>query len=722
MRRVPKHPIGHVPGRTFADTDSPFGLKVALVTRVDEVNMTADLKVLSAGGERFEIRLTQGLAGPRSFWGGVPEVNSIVVIGYRRMSKDIYDAMILGYIPTSNRSGLRFDPFSAVDPSEVSPEDRAAVNDMVGPVRRAKRLLLKQGDVGGMSSSGSELVLSKDVTFVNRAGDSFELRDADRTLVSQAVHRVESASGVKNISGPIRRGAFYLPDDIFSNGRQLKTEAEGYFGTDELQEAGPGGKGASSKFANSTGEVLDIFNNFAEFPAVTFANGRRFHYPPTSPGVSIEDPNSSADAFVEDRVEMFHTSDLTQEVLDEVDGFASTRRTVYIERVMGTVVGNDMTTTRGQRQYGRILKPKLFPEFLSPKPGRFTLEEVDRQATAPDIDAQTAAGAFLFRIRPPRATGSNDFVAAVSKQGKLFLNVPASNVEDYTSGAKKISMEANFEGAVKAYIGASAPDRISLHATLDGGMYIDVGRDVQGNAITIRYRSGVKAIYEGNPNEDDVATSEQITGVKQTSITGAEVKTIEGAKNTIVSGMHSVQCDRWSVNAHSGYSGNYGEMNLMVSGKSQLQYAQALIENIVTGGRVTTVTAGGLVLTVAAGAVAETASAGAWSTNVASGAYSVTVGTGAISITTSSGAVALSTAAGAMALTAGGGAVSITAGLALTLTASSTCTIIAPIINLGGPSAVLGVVRGVPTYPAGVPTLDFTTGQPLLGAATVMSN
>lgn len=722
MRRTPKYPVGYTPGKAFTDTGEPFGLKVALVTRVDEVNMKADLKILTGAGDRFEIDLTQAMAGPRSFWGGVPEVNSIVIVGYRRIHKDLYDAMILGYIPVGNRSGLRFDPFTIVDPREVPAEEQALVDDLVGPTTRYKRLLLKQGDVGGMSSSGSELVLSKDVSFVNRAGDLFELRDADRTLVSQAIHRVEGAAGVKSLTGPIRRGAFYLPDDVFSSGRQLKTEAEGYFGTDELQEAGPGLKGASSKYANASGEVLDLFNNFTEFPAVTFSNGRRFHYPPTSPGVSIEDPNSSADAFVEDRMEMFHTSDLTQEVFDEIDGFSSTRRTVYIERVMGTVVGNDMSTTRGQRQYGRILKPKLFPEFLSPKPGRFTLEEVDRQATAPDIDTYTTAGAFLFRIRPPRATGSNDFVAAVSKQGKLFLNVPASNVEDYPSGAKKISAELNLEGALKAYIGSSAPDRISAHVTLDGGLYLDVGRDVQGNAITVRYRSGVKAIYEGNPNEDDVATSEQIVGVKQTSITGAENKTIEGAKNTIVSGMVAVQCDRYNVNAHSGMSGNYGEWNLMVSGKSQLQYAQAVIENIIAGGRVTTITAGGLVLTVAAGAVAETASAGAWSTNVASGAYSVTVGTGAISITTSSGAVTLSTASGAMALSAAGGAVSITAGLALTLTASTNCTISAPTILLGGPTAVLGVVRGVPTYPAGTPTLDFTTGQPLLGSATVMSN
>ncbi len=212
---------GHIPGKEFTDTNDSFGLRLALITRVDEVNMKADLKVLTGGGERFEIDLTQAISGPRSFLGGVPEVNAIAIIGYRRIHKNLTDAVILGYLPVGNRSGTRFDPFSSADPSEVSPEDAANLLDMTGPTTRYKRLLLKSGDVGGMSSSGAEFVLSKDVIISNRAGDLIELRDSDRTLISQAVHRVDSESGVKRVSGPIRRGGFYLPIDIFDHGRVL---------------------------------------------------------------------------------------------------------------------------------------------------------------------------------------------------------------------------------------------------------------------------------------------------------------------------------------------------------------------------------------------------------------------------------------------------------------------------------------------------------------------
>lgn len=723
MSRTPKHPSGTIPGKDFVDQNDVAGIKVGLVTRVDEVNLKADLKVITGGGDRFEIDLTQGMAGPRSFWGGVPEVGSLVIVGYRRIHKQLHDAVILGYLPTGNRSGLRFDPFSVADPSEISSDEAALYKNTFGATQRYKRLNLRPGDVGGMSASGSEFVMSKDVRIVNRAGDVLELRDADRTFITQTIHRVESDAGLKKISGPIRRGAAYLPPDILGkDGKTLKSTSDGYYGRDELQAAGPGvGSGTDAKFANTSGQLLDLFNDTTEFPPVTYSNGRRVYYPPTAPGVSIEDLDSIADAFVEDRLEMSHTSDLSQEVLEEIDGFTMDRRPPYIERVMGTLVGNDLISTRGQRQYAKILKPRLFPDFLSRSLGKFTLEEINRQPTSPDLESVTAAGAFFFRIRPPRSVGENAFVAAVSKQGKLFLNIPASVQEDYPSGSKGVSAELNLAGALKAYIGASSPDRISAHLTLEGGIHLDVGRDAAGNAISMRFHSATKVSYEGNPNEDNLATSIEVNGTKLSSIKGAEQKVIEGSKQTIVSGMYQQQADRLSLNATSGFSGNYGEWNQMVSGKTQLRHAMQVLEDIALGGKITTILAGGLTQSVLAGAISTSALAGAISFNAPAGAFSVVVGAGAMSLTTGAGAVTLSTGAGAMSLTAGAGAMSLTSGLAMNLTAGLAISLLAPQILFGGPAAVLGVVRGVPAMPPGAPTLDYITGLPLLGSALVRS-
>jgi hypothetical protein len=331
------------------------------------------------------------------------------------------------------------------------------------------------------------------------------------------------------------------------------------------------------------------------------------------------------------------------------------------------------------------------------------------------------AGACLFRIRPPRAVGENDFVAAVSKQGKLFLNIPASVKEDYPSGSKGVSAEMNLAGALKMFIGASQPDRVSANITLEGGLHLDIGRDAAGNAITTRYHSATKTIYEGNPNEEDVSTSIEVRGVKASYITGAETKNIDGSKSTLVSGILQEQADRVSVNAFQGASYNFGELSTLVSGKSQYNYAEQVLEKIVTGGKTTTVLAGGLTQTAMIGTMSFSAMAGAITFNAPAGPYSVTVGTGAISMTTGAGAVTLSTGAGAVSITAGAGALTLTAGLALNMTATTVISMTAPMILLGGPTAVLGVCRGARSLPPGVPTLDPITGAPLLGSAMVGS-
>ncbi len=723
MRNNPRHLSGSVPGKDFVDSADISGLKVALVTRVDEVNLKADLKVITGGGDRFEIDLTQGMAGPRSFWGGVPEVNSLVIVGYRRVHKQLYEAVILGYLPVGSKSGIRFDPFSTSDPTDIGAEEAALYTQTFGLTKRFKRLMLRPGDVGGMSASGSEFALTKDVRMVNRAGDMLELRDSERAFISQTIHRVESDAGIRRISGPVRRGGLFLPPDIMqADGKTLRDQSTDYYGRDELQNAGPGvGAGSEAKFANTSGQLLGVFNDTSTFPPVTYSNGRRVHYPPSSPGVSIEAKDSPADAYVEDRFEMSHTSDLSQEVIEEIDGFTMDRRPAYIERVLGTLVGNDLTSTRGERQYARLLKPRIFPDFVSRSLGKFTLEEVNRQPTTPDLESVTSAGAFLFRIRPPRSVGENAFVVAVSKQGKLFLNVPGSQNEDYPSGSKKVSVEMNLEGALKAFIGASNPDRISAHITLEGGLHLDIGRDAQGNAITTRYHSGTKTIYEGNPNADDVSSSVEVRGIKQSNISGAEQKVIEGSKQTVVSGMYQTQADRINMNALSGYSGNFGEMNQMVSGKSQYNYALQVLENIAVGGKISTILAGGFTQNVLAGAVSYSALAGATTFNNPAGAFTVNVGSGALSLTTGAGAVSLTTGSGAMTITAGGGALAMSAGLAVNITGGTMVSIVAPQILLGGPPAVLGVVRGAPALPPGSPTLDYITGFPLQGSSSVRS-
>jgi hypothetical protein len=689
--------------------------------------MKADLKILSgAPTERFEVPLTQGIYGPRSFWGGVPEVNSIVIIGYRRVTSKLREVTILGCLPSALKSSWRFDPVAPDDPSKIDESTRSTFEDLFGKTLRFKRLYLKPGEVGGMSAAGAEFTLTSDVRTVNRAGDFYELRSSDRTRVASSIHRVENEAGIRRISGPIRRGAFFLPEDIFAEGKTLRSETSNppYYGRDELQDAGPGDtRGLEPRFANTEGDVLDLFNDETNFPSVTYSNGRRVHYPPTIRGGSIDDADSGADAFVEDRLELSHTTDLTQEVQEELDGFSMDRRLPYIERVYGTLVGNTLHSTSGQRQYAQVLKPKLFDDFRSNRLGRMTFEAVDRRPTSPDAEVNTQAGAYMLRIRPPAGTRgeSNAFTMAVSKQGKMFLSAPGSTNEEYPSGSKNISAEVSLGGALKAFLGAAAPDRISAYITLEGGVHLDIGRDAQGNAVTIQYHSGIKTIADGNPNEDDVASQEEIRGVKRSTITGRQETLIEGSRLTTASGQYKTEADRYTLNAISGVSINAGEMNQMISGKTQINYALAYQETVVLGGKLLTVLAGGLTQTVLAGATTYTTTAGATTFNNPAGAFTITVGTGSFTTTVATGAITLSTAAGAVSVSAAAGAISLTAGLAINLTAATTVSITSPQILLGGAAAVLGVARGLPVMPPGAPSLDYITNLPLQGSAVIRS-
>lgn len=717
--------VGKTPGAQFAGED--YGIKLAIVTRVDDVNMKADLKVLTgSAGERLEIPLTQGLYGPRSFWGGVPEVNSIAIIGYRRIQSKLQEATILGYLPSALKSSWRFDPVAPDDPSKIDPATQSTFERLFGKTTRFKRLYLKAGEVGGMSSAGAEFTLTHDVRALNRSGDSFELRSVDRTRVVSSIHRIENEAGIRRISGPLRRGAFFLPEDLFEEGRTLRSESSNppYYGRDELQEAGPGAtKGQEPRFVNATGQVLDLFNDEVNFPAVTYSNGRKVHYPPTVRGSSIDDADSGADAFVEDRLELSHTTDLTQEVQEEIDGFSMDRRLPFIERVYGTLVGNSLNSTDGQRKYGQVLKPKLFDDFTSHRLGKLTFEAVDRRPTSPDSQVNTQAGAYMLRIRPPAGTRgeASAFTFAVSKQGKMFLSAPGSTEEEYASGSKNISAEVSLGGALKAFLGASAPDRISAHITLEGGVHLDIGRDAQGNAVTIQYHSGIKTVADGNPNEDGVASSEEIRGIKRSTITGRQETLIDGTRVTTASGLYKTEADRYNLNAISGVSINAGEMNQMIAGKTQINYALMYQETVALGGKLMTVLAGGITQTVLAGATTYTTTAGATTFNNPAGAFTVTVGTGAFSATVGAGAVSLSTAAGAISLSAAAGAISLTAGLAINMTAATAVVLTAPQVLLGSVAASFGVARGLPILPPGAPSLDYITNLPLQGSAMVRS-
>lgn len=706
-------------GRNAEDKfQEPFGMKVALVTRVDEINLKVDLKILTGGGEASEVDISQALCGPRSFWGGIPERGALCIIAYRKKSKQIAQPVILGFLPIGARAGLRFDPISPIDPGEIDEEDADSVDDFFGPTIRYRRLKLRPGDVGGLSSSGAEFVMSRDVRLTNRAGDAVELRDSDRTLITQAIHRVDSVSGVFALAGPIRRGAMFLPTDIAVDG----TLREGYLGKDVLTNTGPGLKGGTYKFAGPDGKLLSFFQNEEEFPPVMYTNGRRVFYPATNVATNFEDPDQSfgALAYTEHRLEISHTTDATQEIREEIDGFQIDRNRIFIEQVFGTLVGNDTSATDGMRQYGRLLKPVVFDDLFQGGPGKFRLEAIPRAPHETDVERDTTTGAYLFRIKPPaRKDKDTEYGFSVSKQGKVFFNIPGSTVERYPTGAKNVSVEGNIEGAIKLFVGAETSRNASLIINAVGGITGRIGHLDNGKAIDVKFGSSIDMECTGTNDEDNMAYRATINGNESKVVTGDSVQNTQGAISHTANGGYSVRADAINHSATNGLNANYGGISIMSTAKSQYNYSQMVLENIVTQGRTTTIMAGALTDTILVGARTYTTTAGAVSWISPAGAYSITVGAGVYSVTVGGGAIQM-TAGAAVSMTAGA-VMALTAAAAMNLTAGAAISLVSPQVLVGGPSAVLGVARGLPMMPPGVPSLCWITALPAMGSATFRS-
>jgi hypothetical protein len=309
---------------------------------------------------------------------------------------------------------------------------------------------------------------------------------------------------------------------------------------------------------------------------------------------------------------------------------------------------------------------------------------------------------------------------AVSKQGKLFVNIPGSRVEKYSSGTKNVSAEVNMEGALKMRLGASTPDGIALHLTLEGGCIFDFRGGASGAGLVFRTHSSYIIEAQGVQDNNNVAYSENLQGNKETYSSGDNIQRVDGGKVTTVNGGYRILSDRFAVNAQSGMAVNAGGYDFLSSGKSQFQFAQAVLETIVIGGKTSTILAGGLTETLVAGARNITVAGGAMTTNIAAGAYTVTVGTGAVSISTAAGALSLAAAAGAVSVSAGL-AMTLTAGLAMNLTAPVAITLTSLQVLVGAAVAPLGVCRGAPMLPPGAISLDWITNLPLQGSALFRS-
>lgn len=719
----------YVGGARAISTDGP-GAKSYLwagkIIHVDVETMVCSVSFDSGYGERHDVPLpAPGGAGPRSWAGVVPEPGTKVILGWRKYGNRGHVPYITEILTSGVFPAREFEPWSSVDPAEAAEALEANPDLADDPhfnmgVIRLKLRKAYPGDFLASSSGGSDALLDHDATFSNRSGNELKLRDADQTAVLQVLNEFTSSAAGYYRRGLIRRNAFSFLQDLFP--LSDLTDVDNPFDisqTDLFSQKVPTDSPAFDILRQFGLITSDGTRNFGadqginEYPYVVTSDGHRTNY--VVQGENVNGFDSWPYCYVEDRKELRHVSNGVMAVTEEGDGFQiDLDKEIFIEDVHGTVVGNDFQSDAGRPLYKRILGMKVFtdPDQGAPSDGPI-FEAVDMVDNLPYVD--DIGLARLYRIQSPN--GSNQYAFGVTKEGKVLLHIPMTQVGGTQRAGK--SVEANIAGLLKAIIGKDPNTQLSADIRLQGGLNLEVGRGPGNASIDLTLHGPIRRRIV---NDDDTGA----TPAEEVTIGGSSSETISGSKFTYSNG-HNVRIsgaqDATEADSivHNSGTGGYkfqsaGDVGKTILGKSTETYAQlhtsayglGTVKTSLAGVDANTLLAGAMTRTVVAGAgIADTVTVGNIATTVATGNMLMSVGAGNMAATVGAGNLALTASAGALALTTS---------LAATITAGVNASINAPTTKIG--LAVVGfAVAGIPGPPA--PFLDYITGIPVMGVPTI---
>lgn len=706
--------IGGFKEQTNASRDARTYLWSARIVHVDTETMVCSIRLDSGFGEYHDVPIpAPGGGGPRSWSGTVPERNTKVIIGWQKVGRSGFKPFIIEFMTSGIYLARDFEPFSTVDPADA----KTAINQIPGleddpgvnlEVVRLKHRKIYPGDYMASSAGGSDILLDRDVLLTNRAGNELRLRDADQTAILQTVNEFTSNAAGYYRRGLIKRNAYSFLPDLFpedDKGKVPTAISKDSPAYPILKEFGLIDEAGKKTFPDDPAEPF--------YPHVVTPDGQHIAY--IVHGEHNHNFAGTDLCYVEDRKELRHVSNGVMAVTEEGDGFQiDPPYPVFIEDVLGTVVGNDFHSGGGRTLYKRPLKMAVFRnlEQGAPSDGP-TFEAVD---TIQDLDIMDDIGlARLFRVMSPN--GSNQYAFGVSKEGRVFIHIPKSRVG--TPDEKGKSVDLNVQGLIKAIIGADANSRnTSLDLKLVGGLNLDIGRNDAGNSIEVTLHGGIVQRIMNNPSSNAPAFQQQVGGSTLRTVSATDMAIIGGNMVEEIGGDRSSVATSWLVNAGAGgYKvTSAGDWGMTILGKTQHQYAQ-LQTNTWALGRMHMILAGIDTKTHLAGAYAHTILAGAYSTTVVTGAVSFTAAAGAMSFTVGAGSWSATVGAGALSLTAAGGPVSITSGLMNSITAATMNVLTAPFHKIG--ASVAGFcMAGIPGPPG--PMIDYLLGIPHLGIPTII--
>lgn len=720
--------IGGSRQQTTSSRDAHAHLWSGVIVHVDSETMVCSIRLGSGIGERHDVPLPAAAgAGPRSWSGTMPERGTKVILGWKKNGHRGHTPYIIEFITPGIFSARDYEPFSTLSPEDAkrlktSNPDVAADPGIFTEVVRLKNRKIYSGDYLASSSRGADFILDRDGYLTNRAGNEFRLRDSDQTSVLQTLNEFASNAAGYYRRGLIKRNAFnFLPDlyplDAHDKPATVISPGDPQNGIDS-DTGEPSDRNPAYNTLLSFGLIqpdgTPTFPSDAVsglYPYVVSPDGQRISY--VVHGESDVSYPDTALAYVEDRLEMRHLSDGIMTVTEEGDGFQiDPPYPVFIEDVKGTVVGNDFHSEAGRPLYKRVLGMRIFstPDqaTLSDGPVFEPVDTVQRLSIMDDV-----ALARLFRVQSPN--GSNQYAFGISKEGRVYLNIPKSRVGEAQEKGKSVDMSV--AGLIKAVIGVDENSRnTSIDLKTMGGINLDIGRNSDGASIVLNLRGKIRKVHNGN-DSGGMTNEEVYGGSTMRTVSGSDASVVGGTSVEDVGGEKATRSNSLLQNVGAGGLKQTvaGDVGVTVLGKSQSQYAQ-LSSSTFAVGKKQMILAGVDQSTMLTGTKSYTVVAGSTTETVTTGDYGLNIGAGNMTFSVGAGSLSATVGSGALSLTASAGPVSISTSTVLSMVASTMASIAAPFVKIGT-TGVGFAVAGIPGPPA--VALDYMTGLPLLGIPTI---
>lgn len=748
-------------------------LATAVVTFVDHETLRVSIRTVT--GEEFTrlpFALTFPGAGARRFFGALPEVGDMCVIGYMATSGAQQIPVILSYYVGGTSAGYDWwptQPFGA-DEFEFTDKNQRLFAGIVDRQRHKLRHM-RPGEVVASSSHGADLVLNEGVLLANRRGNEIRLRDQDQAFVVRALAEFHALAGARVYAGTVQRDARLLPGAVVSDGldydggrlvdasgrlvpvtaadtRNIATQsAAGTYIPHRVFSTGlPMGTSDPSSILRN-GLIIDERGFVDRTPAVARASygGKQLFRVALSgglPGVANAAVDVDLPTLVEHRVEVAHTTDGTLPVTEQTDGFdvdrlpqtdprqsatpspARSPNAAYVEHVLGTVVGNDPYSVAGVAQYGVPLRPTVFD-------GRTANPAMASAIGSPLGDH----AATMFRVTPPYPL-SPDLQQtwwSVTKDGRVRASVAGP--------PGSASAEVAFQNGLRLSAGVSAGGQ-SFDFEAGGALRLHAqrGDDTANVGVEVSSETGAVRIYAGG-NETTSGPIQRLapTGGGEGSSPGL---TMEARQNVLIKAGKSVSIsapelnirdngrlklaanDAVDISSSGKVSTTAKEVSVTSTGQTQLAFSGPT-DSLPTNGPLRTTTFAGTPVTGFIGGPADryTLVYGDRLESFFLGNDTKLVGTGNITQTTAAGFFTAAATGNTAVLGPGGAAVTATVGAA-TLTAAAGAAAItgsaSAIVASVGPTVVRGAAvtlsaTGGKVGPiVSASDLDPLTGIPLL--------